>query len=98
MGCLQKLTGPMFTGFLLMISIWGVLFLGVLGFLYNNYSVGLIEDLPEEEKGVADWSERFNNIKKLYEDNAKNCWYACGGYVILLLYSGLRMFMIVRSH
>uniref|UniRef100_A0AC34Q2M6 Ribonuclease kappa n=1 Tax=Panagrolaimus sp. JU765 TaxID=591449 RepID=A0AC34Q2M6_9BILA len=98
MGCLSGLTGPMCTGFLLMVSIWGIIFLAVVGFLFNNHSVGLMEDLPEEDDKHADWSVRYNNILKLYEDTAKNCWFACAGYVVVLIYSSIRMYMIVRAH
>lgn len=78
-----------------------------MGFLFHNESVGLLADIPKEkvakENGTVEnanstilWAERVELIKDQYKDNAKNCWIACGAYVIVFAYSAIRMFMIVR--
>uniref|UniRef100_A0AC35FVL5 Ribonuclease kappa n=1 Tax=Panagrolaimus sp. PS1159 TaxID=55785 RepID=A0AC35FVL5_9BILA len=96
MGVIGCLGGPVCTGLMLMVSIWGVIFLSIMGGLFQNESVGLLADLPEEEHKNISWNERVVNIKGLYKDNARNCWIAAGAYVIVLIYSATRMFFITR--
>ncbi|KHJ94757.1 hypothetical protein OESDEN_05306 [Oesophagostomum dentatum] len=42
--------GPTCMGFLIFMSIWGIIFLSILGGLYYNQSVGLFQNLPAEDK------------------------------------------------
>ncbi len=54
---------------------------GVLGALFWNKSVGLLEDLPEEDETYKEmkWGpERINHINDLYEKTAYNSWIAAG--------------------
>uniref|UniRef100_A0AC34FG81 Ribonuclease kappa n=1 Tax=Panagrolaimus sp. ES5 TaxID=591445 RepID=A0AC34FG81_9BILA len=97
MGCIGCLTGPICTGLMLMVSIWGVIFLSIMGGLFQNQSVGLLADLPEEEDKHLEWSDRVTKIEDLYKGNARNCWIAAGAYVIVLIYSAARMVFIARS-
>ncbi|WKY03285.1 hypothetical protein Q1695_004771 [Nippostrongylus brasiliensis] len=74
--------GPKCMAFMMLMSIWGIIFLSILGGLYYNQSVGLFEDLPDEDKkacNVADWDCRKKEFVKLYQQNAYNCWVAAGG-------------------
>ncbi|KAK0399768.1 hypothetical protein QR680_003206 [Steinernema hermaphroditum] len=75
--------GPKCTCFIFLISVWGVCFLTIVGGLFYNHSVGLLEDLPEEGRHVAKlynddskWPERVKKIDELYEQNAYNAWIA----------------------
>uniref|UniRef100_A0A7E4V8Y5 Ribonuclease kappa n=1 Tax=Panagrellus redivivus TaxID=6233 RepID=A0A7E4V8Y5_PANRE len=99
MGCLGCLAGPICTGLLLMISVWGIFFLGGVGGLFYNQSMGLMADLPPEsdEEKRADWSERVPKIEQLYRDNGRNCLIAAAAYVVVFLYSAVRMFFIARN-
>ncbi|TMS39166.1 hypothetical protein L596_005736 [Steinernema carpocapsae] len=74
--------GPKCTCFIFLVSIWGVCFLTIVGGLFYNNSVGLLEDLPGEEansnivQSEAQWEQRSDKIKDLYKQNAYNSWVA----------------------
>ncbi|CAJ0560207.1 unnamed protein product, partial [Mesorhabditis spiculigera] len=76
-------------------SLWGVIFLAVLGGLYYNESIGLLEDIPEEEKEAIihnDWrTQRVPDIKDKFRQNAYNAWIAAGAYGGLMVVSGIWM-------
>ncbi|WKY03288.1 hypothetical protein Q1695_004771 [Nippostrongylus brasiliensis] len=60
--------GPKCMAFMMLMSIWGIIFLSILGGLYYNQSVGLFEDLPDEDKkacNVADWDCRKKEFVNL---------------------------------
>ncbi|KIH49438.1 hypothetical protein ANCDUO_07117 [Ancylostoma duodenale] len=51
--------------FLIFMSIWGIIFLSILGGLYYNQSVGLFENLPKEDLGACsakDWDCRKKHL------------------------------------
>ncbi|CAI4223511.1 unnamed protein product [Auanema sp. JU1783] len=92
--------GPICTGTFLFISLWGTVFLSILGGLYYNQSVGLFEDLPAEDKGAVEhqtWPERVKNINKLYSQNAYNAWIAAGVYAGLALLLTFRACCLIRQ-
>ncbi|KAI6175862.1 hypothetical protein M3Y97_00736000 [Aphelenchoides bicaudatus] len=85
--------GPKCSGTLVFLSIWGIIFMGILGALYKNKSVGLFEDLP----GIGDMKVMDHaKINKLYDDNAMKCWIGCGVYAVVLVASGIRFYMVIR--
>ncbi|CAJ0928801.1 unnamed protein product, partial [Mesorhabditis belari] len=91
--------GPKLCGFVLGLSLWGTVFLGILGGLYYNESIGLLDDLPEESKDDIehmDWSERITKIKDKYHQNAYNAWIACGAYAVLTVVAAGRLIMLTR--
>ncbi|KAK6752792.1 hypothetical protein RB195_003912 [Necator americanus] len=80
--------GPKCMAFLIFISLWGIIFLSILGGLYYNQSVGLFENLPGEDKNacsIGDWDCRKKHIVDLYHQNAYNCWIAAAGYAVVAL-------------
>ncbi|KJH48878.1 hypothetical protein DICVIV_05004 [Dictyocaulus viviparus] len=86
--------GPVCMSFLIFMSIWGIIFLSILGGLYYNESVGLFEDLPKEDMNkcsIKDWECRKREIVNLYHQNAYNCWIAAGGYVVVAVLSAFRL-------
>ncbi|CAI5449455.1 unnamed protein product [Caenorhabditis angaria] len=85
--------GPFCTGIFLFLAIWGAIFMGVLGGLYYNNSVGLFEDLPAEDSKLEtkDWATvRVPAIEKLYQQNAYNCWVAAAVYIGFTVVLSLR--------
>ncbi|CAL2039989.1 hypothetical protein CAEBREN_17301 [Caenorhabditis brenneri] len=84
--------GPFCTGIFLFLALWGTVFMAVLGGLFYNQSVGLFEDLPSESKNMETkpWKDRVNNWNSLYQQNAYNCWIACGVYVGIAVLLSLR--------
>ncbi|KAK6752795.1 hypothetical protein RB195_003912 [Necator americanus] len=86
--------GPKCMAFLIFISLWGIIFLSILGGLYYNQSVGLFENLPGEDKNacsIGDWDCRKKHIVDLYHQNAYNCWIAAAGYAVVALLAGFRL-------
>uniref|UniRef100_A0A1I8AEY5 Uncharacterized protein n=1 Tax=Steinernema glaseri TaxID=37863 RepID=A0A1I8AEY5_9BILA len=91
--------GPKFTCFIFLISIWGVCFLTIVGGLFYNNSVGLLEDLPAEKgKRLAyqydsdeKWPGRSDNIKKLYKQNAYNAWIAAAAHLVISVFCLFRL-------
>ncbi|CAB3409302.1 unnamed protein product [Caenorhabditis bovis] len=90
--------GPICTGIFLFLAIWGSIFMAILGALFYNQSVGLFEDLPKEAKSMEtkSWSARVDNFNSLYQQNAYNCWIACGVYVGIALLLSLRACCLVK--
>ncbi|KAK6043004.1 hypothetical protein COOONC_19491 [Cooperia oncophora] len=59
--------GPKCMAFLIFMSIWGIIFLAILGGLYYNQSVGLFEDIPDEDLSkchITDWPCRQKELVK----------------------------------
>ncbi|VDM46537.1 unnamed protein product [Toxocara canis] len=85
--------GPKCIGFIMGISLWGVIFMLILGGLFYNESVGLLEDLPGEDMNIArsNWTARRENIKQLYHQNALNSWIAGAIHLAIFLAAGLRL-------
>ncbi|VDO57291.1 unnamed protein product [Haemonchus placei] len=86
--------GPICMSFLIFISLWGIIFLGILGGLYYNQSVGLFENMPKEDLSkclITDWNCRQKELVNIYQQNAYNCWVAAAGYVGVAILAGLRL-------
>ncbi|CCD67200.1 Ribonuclease kappa [Caenorhabditis elegans] len=90
--------GPMCTGIFLFLALWGTVFMAILGGLFYNQSVGLFEDLPKESKAMEKslWADRTTNFNKLYQQNAYNCWIACGVYIGIAVLLSLRACCLVK--
>ncbi|KAH7729466.1 Protein C46G7.1 [Aphelenchoides avenae] len=86
--------GKQCTACLLATSVWGVIFLAVLGALYKGRSVGLLEDLPEVEE--VEWDERVKALNDMYDKNAMNCWIACGAYGVIVVLTAVRLFVCLK--
>jgi len=41
--------GPLCSAFMMIITLWGLIFLGIVGVLFQQESVGLMADLPGED-------------------------------------------------
>ncbi|VDD89830.1 unnamed protein product [Enterobius vermicularis] len=89
--------GPKCSGFLLFISLWGTLFLLVVGGLFYNESVGLLEDIPKETNKSAPWDVRINDIKDLYHQNAYNSWVAAAINFAIFVLSSIRLWCLCRT-
>uniref|UniRef100_A0A0N5A4A2 Ribonuclease kappa n=1 Tax=Parastrongyloides trichosuri TaxID=131310 RepID=A0A0N5A4A2_PARTI len=92
--------GPGCSGFCAAISLWGIIFLAVLGGLFWNESVGLFEDLPELT--TNDWGKSSAAIDDLitqnYQQAAKNCWIAMAVSIAVFVLSVLRFMQTLRNH
>uniref|UniRef100_A0A0N5C0F7 Ribonuclease kappa n=1 Tax=Strongyloides papillosus TaxID=174720 RepID=A0A0N5C0F7_STREA len=92
--------GPSCSGFCAAISLWGIIFLAIVGGLFWNQSVGLFEDLPDLSKN--DWGKTSDEIDKIIIDNyqqaAKNCWIAMGISVAVFILSVLRFMQTIKRN
>uniref|UniRef100_A0A0N5AVT9 Transmembrane protein n=1 Tax=Syphacia muris TaxID=451379 RepID=A0A0N5AVT9_9BILA len=87
--------GPKCVGFVMFISLWGAIFLLIVGGLFFNESVGLLEDVPTEgEEYRSSWSQRSDRIKDLYRQNAYNSWVAAAINVAVFVLSGVRLWCL----
>uniref|UniRef100_A0A0N5ADD0 Ribonuclease kappa n=1 Tax=Syphacia muris TaxID=451379 RepID=A0A0N5ADD0_9BILA len=78
--------GPKLSAFCMVMSVWGVVFLGLLGVFFYVQSVTLFPDLhfPEEESaGAKPLSVAM--IESKYSEKATQCWVAAGMYLVTLI-------------
>ncbi|XP_060528188.1 ribonuclease kappa-B [Cylas formicarius] len=80
----------------LIISVWGIIQLGLMGVFYYVEAVALAEDVPEVSsyKSIDDFYTKMTNG---YQQNAYNCWIAALLYLITLAVSAHQFWMNNRS-
>ncbi|CAD5226621.1 unnamed protein product [Bursaphelenchus xylophilus] len=83
--------GPKSSGFCAFISLWGVIFMGVLGLAFYNQAVGLLSSLPESENEFKDFDQLKKIVEDKYWENALKCWYICGFYGVTFVLSAIRL-------
>lgn len=76
----------------LLLSVWGIIQLGLMGVFFYIHSVAFQEDIVAElDDDIEDPTERIEVFYKKVDDaftqSAINCWIAAALYVILLLIS-----------
>ncbi|KHN75867.1 Ribonuclease kappa-B [Toxocara canis] len=82
------LCGPKLSAFCMVMSVWGVIFLGLLGVFFYIQAVSLFPDLhfgeEEAERGVV---PPLTNaiIADKYGEKATQCWVAAGMYLVTLI-------------
>uniref|UniRef100_A0AC35TZJ9 DUF4149 domain-containing protein n=1 Tax=Rhabditophanes sp. KR3021 TaxID=114890 RepID=A0AC35TZJ9_9BILA len=90
--------GPMLSGACAVLNFWAIIFLAIVGGLFQNQSVGLLEDLPAVGDSRTDsWEVTQKNIEDGYAQNAKNCWIACGISVAVFILTAGRFYMVLRK-
>jgi ribonuclease kappa len=69
--------GPVLSTFCMIISVWGVVFLALLGLFFNLQAVTLFPDLHFEEH------EKYSVelVEDKYSKKATQCWIAAGLYL-----------------
>ncbi|PAV67469.1 hypothetical protein WR25_19502 [Diploscapter pachys] len=98
MGRICPLLGPKASAFCMVMSIWGVIFLGLLGVFFHIQAVTLFPDLGfgegeggkegghsvEEAEGGQAWPSN-ELVESRYSDKAIQCWIAAGMYGVTLV-------------
>ncbi|MFH4976955.1 hypothetical protein AB6A40_003664 [Gnathostoma spinigerum] len=82
------LCGPKLSAFCMVMSVWGVIFLGMLGVFFYVQAVSLFPDLPLEPEKNEDGSPRplsTTLIEDKYAEKATQCWVAAGMYLVTLI-------------
>ncbi|TMS39477.1 hypothetical protein L596_005991 [Steinernema carpocapsae] len=82
------LCGPALSAFCMLMSVWGVIFLGLLGVFFHVNAVTLFPDLHFKEE-TAEHGQvppmDPNEITNMYSDKATQCWIAAGLYLVTLI-------------
>ncbi|CAI5448797.1 unnamed protein product [Caenorhabditis angaria] len=83
MGKLCPLLGPKMSAFCMVMSVWGVIFLGILGVFFYIQAVTLFPDLhfSESHEHIPSAAE----IEDKYHEKANQCWIAAGLYLVTLI-------------
>uniref|UniRef100_A0A1I8A1S3 Transmembrane protein n=2 Tax=Steinernema glaseri TaxID=37863 RepID=A0A1I8A1S3_9BILA len=83
------LCGPSLSAFCMLMSVWGVIFLGLLGVFFSVNAVSLFPDLHFKEEVVDDHGRvppmDPADIRSVYSDKASQCWIAAGLYLVTLI-------------
>uniref|UniRef100_A0A7E4W029 Ribonuclease kappa n=1 Tax=Panagrellus redivivus TaxID=6233 RepID=A0A7E4W029_PANRE len=77
---LCPLCGPKLSAFCMVMSVWGVIFLGLLGIFFYSQAVTLFPDLNFGEEPF-----RPLVVEQKYADKATQCWIAAGMYLVTLI-------------
>eukprot|EP00058_Branchiostoma_floridae_P009460 XP_002594948.1 hypothetical protein BRAFLDRAFT_271062 [Branchiostoma floridae] len=75
------------------ISIWGIIMMGLLGVFFLIKSPLLLEDIPATKE---DFEERAK-VDAIFQQSAYNCWVVAGVYVFVGLFSYFQMRMNSRQ-
>ncbi|RZC35263.1 hypothetical protein BDFB_005602 [Asbolus verrucosus] len=83
----------------LILSVWGVIQLGLMGIFYYFHAVALAEDLPEIELPTSKEHihDFYVEIDRGYTQNAYNCWIAALLYIVTLAFSAHQFWANNRS-
>ncbi|ELU15414.1 hypothetical protein CAPTEDRAFT_224567 [Capitella teleta] len=73
--------GPKLSLCCLIISVWGVVMLGLLGVFFRIQSPALAEDIPINKDEWAQTQYQYSYIVEKYNQNSTNCFVAAGAYV-----------------
>ncbi|GMT24213.1 hypothetical protein PFISCL1PPCAC_15510, partial [Pristionchus fissidentatus] len=82
MGKVCPMCGPKMSAFCMVMSVWGVVFLGLLGVFFYLQAVTLFPDLHfAEEKDALD----NQKVEAAFAEKANQCWIAAGMYFVTLI-------------
>ncbi|XP_014858980.1 ribonuclease kappa-B [Poecilia latipinna] len=73
--------GPKMAACGMVISIWGIIMLGMLGIFFSTNSAVLIEDVPFTEEDIWEDKQPPQRIYALYRQVGINCFIAAAIYV-----------------
>jgi len=82
-----RICGPKLSTCGLLLSIWGVLQLGIMALLFHFKSVAFIEDIKVNETEGMSPDELSDELDKAYANTAKNCLITTLCYVFTLALS-----------
>lgn len=82
--------GPKLAACGMVLSLWGVIMLGMLGIFFSTHSAGLIEDVPVTEEDLRDPTPP-QKVYALYNKVGYNCFIAAAVYVVFGAFSCCQM-------
>ena len=81
-----------------LLSVWGLVQLGVTGLCFYMKSPALVEDIPfREHEGVLTSSEMMTRLHNGYQQSALNCWIAALLYLVTLTISAHQLWSNKQS-
>jgi len=85
--------GPKLSLCCLLLSVWGVVQLGLMGIFFYMKSVALVDDLLlGENYGPKDVDQFYADVDQAYSQNAFNCWIAACLYIGTFLVSAQQFY------
>ncbi|KAK6113428.1 putative integral membrane protein [Brugia pahangi] len=82
---LCPICGPKLSAFCMVMSVWGVFFLGLLGVFFYVQAVNLFPDLHFEQDEAGALPLTTAVIEDKYAEKATQCWVAAGMYLVTLI-------------
>ncbi|XP_048728975.1 ribonuclease kappa-A-like [Ostrea edulis] len=70
-----------------LLSMWGIVMLGLLGVFYKIHSVALFEDIPLTAEKWKKENYTMSIIYEKYDQTAYNCFIAAGIYILCFIFS-----------
>ncbi|KAJ3645591.1 hypothetical protein Zmor_023234 [Zophobas morio] len=85
--------GPKLSGCCMILSLWGIIQLGLMGVFLYFHSVAFAEDIAADIPTNENWSDQqvidkfYKDVDDAYEMCAVNCWIAAAIYVGFFAFS-----------
>ncbi|XP_021951530.1 ribonuclease kappa [Folsomia candida] len=89
--------GPKLSLCCLLLSVWGVIQLGLMGIFFYVKSVALVEDLELGEYGPHEYQQFYADVDQAYSQSAYNCWIAACLYIGTFLFSAQQFYSNNKS-
>ncbi|XP_008286589.1 ribonuclease kappa-A [Stegastes partitus] len=83
--------GPKLAACGIVLSMWGVIMLGMLGIFFTTHSAVLIEDVPLKEEDIFPDKNPPQKIYELYNTVGYNCFIAAAMYILCGAFSCCQM-------
>ncbi|KAL7071828.1 hypothetical protein ACQ4LE_008886 [Meloidogyne hapla] len=82
---LCPICGPKLSAFCMIMSVWGAIFLGLLGVFFSLHAVTLFPDLHFDKEQESAIFNEPDIVAEKYDEKARQCWVAAGMYVVTLI-------------
>uniref|UniRef100_A0A3Q1G9B6 Ribonuclease, RNase K a n=1 Tax=Acanthochromis polyacanthus TaxID=80966 RepID=A0A3Q1G9B6_9TELE len=83
--------GPKLAACGIVLSMWGVIMLGMLGIFFTTHSAVLIEDVPLKDEDLTPDPNPPQRIYELYNKVGYNCFIAAAIYILFGAFSCCQM-------
>ncbi|KAL3286805.1 hypothetical protein HHI36_001298 [Cryptolaemus montrouzieri] len=93
----MPICGPKLSICGIILSVWGIIQLGLMGIFYYFGAMALAEDLPDVEYDGGDIKAFYSKVDAGYTQNAYNCWIAALLYLATLVFSAQQFWSNNRS-
>merc|ERR1712226_951159 len=81
-----RICGPKFSACLALMSLWGIIQLGLLSVAFHSRALALVEDLKLNDS-LKGYDDKFDDMERGYDLAANNCWIAALLYIVTFVIS-----------